>query len=167
MMASNIFDILDPTLTGAAQDLAPTNESYTGLPPNYREKLLGNIMPQLTQATQNMPYQINQFYDQAMGGYRQQLNNALKTNIPMAVNNLSNRGVLDSTVASNTLGNVTGAAMQDFSTKGYQAAMQKAQMQSQLPAMLSQIAGLGSSTTSRYRDPTALLKIITDLLGDI
>lgn len=82
----------------------------------------------------------------ALSGYQQQLNNYLKNMIPKDINQLANRGVLNSTVASDTLAGTLSRGATDASTRGYEtlmaAAGQKANLSSQaaLQASASQSA---------------------------
>ena len=75
---------------------------YSGLPESYRNQLLGFVMPQLQQGVENMPRNIDKYTNQALGSYQQQLQSSLKTMIPRQINQLAKRGVLDSSVASDT-----------------------------------------------------------------
>jgi len=82
----------------------------------------------------------------ALSGYQQQLSNYLKNMIPKDINQLANRGILSSTVASDTLAGTLSRGATDASTKGYEtlmaAAGQKANLSSQaaLQASASQSA---------------------------
>ena len=145
-------------------DIFPSSSGYSGLPPQYRDQLLESIIPQLTSSAKNMPGQIDNYFNESMNAYKQQMNNTLKTNIPSAVNNLSNRGVLDSRVASDTLGNVASNANQDFATQSYGAALEAAKLKAMLPTLLSQIAGIGSSSATMSQDPTQMYQIFAQLM---
>lgn len=145
-------------------EVYPSSTSYSGLPSDYTNKLLSSLMPSMVRSVKNYPGQVNKMYDAAMTGYGEQLRNQLKTNIPSAINNLANRGVLDSTVASKTLADVTQQANRDYAEKGYQAAMTKAAMQAQAPTLLAQIAQLGASSQTKYTDPTEMYKVMAQLL---
>jgi hypothetical protein len=121
-------------------------KTYSGLPAQYQEMLLQAIMPMLLQQTTNMPQNLDQYTGEALGAYQQMMNNALKQNIPTAIANLANRGILNSTEGQKILGNVYSSAATDAAGKGYQTAMQAALAKANMPTILSQIAQLGQTS---------------------
>jgi hypothetical protein len=136
---------------------------YSGLPESYRDQLLGFVMPQLQQSVTNMPGNIDQFTNDALGGYRQQLDRSLKEMIPQQINQLANRGVLDSSVASDTLSKTISQAATQSATKGYQTSMEAARMKTQIPTTLAGILQLGQSS----QDPTVMYRTMADLLANL
>lgn len=78
---------------------------------------------------------IDESTQNALGIYQQQLNDYLGEAIPGEINQLANRGVLDSSVAGDTLAQTAALGAQQASTKGYEtlmnAAQQKAGLQQQ------------------------------------
>jgi hypothetical protein len=142
-------------------DIMPT--SRTGLPSKYQDQLLASLMPEILSAIQNMSGNIDTYTNEALGSYQQQMQNALQKNIPTAIGNLSNRGILNSTEGQNILGNVYSAAATDAAGKGYETAMQAALLKSQMPTTLSSIGSqLGTSSTAS--DPTVMYRTMADLI---
>ena len=136
---------------------------YSGLPKSYRDQLLGFVMPQLQQGVENMPRNINQYTNEALGTYQQQLQNSLKTMIPRQINQLANRGVLDSSVASDTLSQTISQAATQSATKGYETAMQAALMKANIPTTLSGLLQYGQSS----QDPTVMYQTMAQLLASL
>jgi hypothetical protein len=146
-----------------------SSNTYSGLPGNYQNELLKTLMPQLNSSIKNMPGNIDDYTNQALGSYQMALQNALRTNIPTAINSLANRGIINSTEGQRILSGVNSSAAIDASTKGYQTAMEAAKLKAAIPSMLAQIGELGksSSTTSQnyQSDPTAMYQIIASMLN--
>jgi len=136
---------------------------YSGLPESYRNQLLGFVMPGLEQSVKDMPKRIDQYTNQAMGSYQQQLQNSLKTMIPRQINQLANRGVLDSSVASDTLSQTISQAATQSATKGYETAMQAALMKVNIPTTLTGLLQYGQSS----QDPTVMYQTMAQLLASL
>ena len=136
---------------------------YSGLPESYRDQLLSFVMPQLQSSVQNMPRNIDTFTNQALGSYRQELDRAMKEMIPREINQLANRGVLNSSVASDTLSQATSRAATQSATKGYETAMQGALMKNQIPNTLSGLLTYGVSN----QDPTVMYRTMAQLLASL
>jgi hypothetical protein len=137
---------------GSNSQNASTNASnqassnYSGLPGSYQESLLSAIMPQLTNAATNMGKNYDDYTNQALGSYQQVMNAALKKNLPAALANLSNRGILNSTEGQGIMGNVLSTAALDASNKGYTTAMEAAKLKANMPSILAQLADLGKTS---------------------
>ena len=158
-----VFDIP----TGLA--VTSNSSSYQGLPGSYRDKLLETLIPQLGDSAMNMPKNIDDATEGAYGSYRTQLKNVLDNYVPTVVNNLANRGVLDSTVASNAIQETQSKAIHDFANQGYDAAVQNALLKTQIPEMLTKMAQLGtfSKSTSNSNDPVAIYNTMSGLLKEM
>lgn len=158
------LDIMPTTVSGSS------SSSYSGLPTEYRDQLLSALMPQLISSMEGMEGNIDRYTGEALGSYQQMMQNAMRTNMPQAIDALTNRGILSSTMGENIMGNVQSAAAIDASNKGYQTAMQAALLKANMPSVLGQIGQLGSytqsrgSTSSRTEDPTRMYAIMADLL---
>jgi hypothetical protein len=155
LQASNSNEFMLPR----GEDVKP----YSGLPESYRDQLLSFVMPQLQQGVQNLPGNIDKYTGEALGGYRQELDNALKEMIPKYLQNFAKRGVLSSTVASDTLGKAVSNAAVQSSTKGYQTAMEAAKWKTQIPNTLGGLLEYGRST----EDPTVMYRTMADLLASL
>ena len=158
------LDIMPTTQSGGS------SSSYSGLPAQYRDQLLSALMPQLTSSITGMEGNIDQYTNQALGSYQQMMQNALRSNVPKGVEALANRGIMSSTMGENVMGNVYSAAAIDASNKGYETAMQAALLKANMPSVLADMGQLGSYTqssgsdNSRTEDPTAMYRIMADLL---
>jgi len=145
-----------------------TESSYSGLSGGYGQGLLRSLMPQLQTSIANMPGNIDRYTGQALGGYQQMMQDALRRNIPTAIGNLANRGIISSTEGQRVLSDVYSSAAIDAANKGYQTAMQTALLKANIPSVLGQIAELGkiSTTTGRtyQEDPTRMYSIAADLI---
>ena len=145
-----------------------TESSYTGLPESYGQSLLQSLMPQLLSSIADMPGNIDIYTGQALGSYQQMMQDALRKNIPSAIGNLANRGVISSTEGQRALSDVYSSAAIDAANKGYQTAMQAALLKANIPSVLAQIGELGKVTTSTgmtyEEDPTQMYSIVADLI---
>jgi len=130
----------------SANQSASNSSNYAGLQPKYRDILMNAITPQLTNAVGNMSANYDDYTNQALGSYQQMMNNALKQNIPAALRNMANRGIINSTEGQNIMGNVYSSAAQDAAGKGYETAMQAALLKANMPTVLAQLADLGKSS---------------------
>lgn len=142
----------------------PTDlQPYSGLPENYRDQLLSFVMPQLQNQVQNQSRNIDRYAQNAQRGYGQELNRTLKEMIPRQINQLANRGVLDSTVASNTLSQSISQAATASASKGYETAMNAALMKANIPNTLSGLLQYGQSS----QDPTVMYRTMAELLANL
>ena len=145
-----------------------TESSYAGLPGGYGQSLLQSLMPQLQTSIADMPGNIDRYTGQALGGYQQMMQDALRRNIPVAIGNLANRGIISSTEGQRVLSDVYSSAAIDAANKGYQTAMQAALLKANIPSVLAQIGELGRVTTGTGRtyqeDPTRMYSIAADLI---
>lgn len=136
---------------------------YSGLPEGYRDQLLRFVMPQLQSSVTDFSSNVDTFSNNALGTYKQELQNYLKEIIPKQVGNLANRGILSSTVAENTLSDTFSKAATQSATKGYQTAQRAAELKLQLPTTLAGMLQYGMSS----QDPTVMYRTLADLLASI
>jgi hypothetical protein len=153
-----------PAAPGSAPFEMPTDiMPYSGLPESYRDQLLSFVMPQLQSGVENMSGNIDEFTNQALGSYQQQLQSSLKTMIPNQINQLANRGILSSSVASDTLSQTMSQAATQSATKGYETAMQAALMKANIPTTLAGLLQYGRSD----QDPTVMYQTMAQLLASL
>jgi hypothetical protein len=157
-------------------DIMPTtsqsssSSSYAGLPGRYQEQLLSALIPQLNSAITNMPGNIDEYTNQALGSYNATMDNALRTNIPLALRKLANRNILNSTEGQKVLSGVMSTAAMDAANKGYETGKLAAQLKANMPSILAQIGDLGKSSTSttsstaQSSDPTQMYKTMASLI---
>jgi hypothetical protein len=153
-------------------DIMPTSSSastsYSGLPASYQDELLKSLMPQLNTAITDMPGNIDKYTGEALGSYQQMMQNALRKNIPQAIAQLANRGIISSTEGNKILAEVMSNAATDASTKGYTTAMQAALQKAGMPSILASMADLGKSNTSSsasyQEDPTVMYRTLASTI---
>ena len=157
--------------SGSSSSSSSKSKQYSGLPSKWRDYALKTTLPMMGSIMGDLPQYVDQWANQGLMKYQQQLNNAVKTALPGMVNQLANRGVLSSTVASDAIGNMMNKAMQDFAQKGYDTAAKTAQLKFQIPLMAGQLASSlgryskgqsssGSSSSSSSYDNSALIGLM-------
>jgi len=147
------------------------NQSYNGIGSEYSNALMSALMPNLIDQIKNRNQYIDQYTGEALGTYQQQLMNYLKQNIPAAISQLANRGIISSTEGNKILANVMSTAARDASTKGYETAMQAAMKKAETPFLLGNLAHLGQFTNSTgvsyQEDPTVMYRTIAELIKNM
>ena len=151
--------------TGTTNEFVfPTGEEvkpYSGLPESYRDQLLSFMMPQLQSGVQNMEGNIDDYTQNALGTYRNEFNQYINDAIPKQVRNLGKRGILNSSVASDTLSQTYSDALRKSSGMGYQTAMEAAKMKTQIPQSIGSLLQYGQYS----EDPTVMYKTLAGLLA--
>lgn len=160
------------SVSSGSSSSSSNSHNYSGLPTDYRDTLLAGVMPQLDTGVSQMIGNADNYAKQAQNQYSYMMQNALQPAIRQAINNLAGRGVLSSTVASDSIGRVASDAMLQAGQKGYEAAMQAALMKFSIPEILAKIADLGrytegtstssssSSNSSYSEDPSSIYGLI-------
>lgn len=140
--------------------------SRSGLDPDLIKKMTEMVYPQLEQSLTGYSATIDDLMQQALGIYNTQLDRALKTAIPRAVNILSERGILHGTEAQKILAQIAKEAAMESATKGYETALQAATRKLAMPEMLRSILGgtTVSEATSITTDESAPYKIMAGLI---
>jgi hypothetical protein len=162
-------DVNDWTQVDAGLDL-PSNffnlmpTSRSGM--DYGSPIWQGIGPQMLNLGADMPNMIDQYTEQAYGNYNNMMRNALGKQGSLLqgnLNELNNRGILNSSVAGDVLSKASVPLLQGIGDKAWQTGMGAAKMQMGVPALLADIANTarisrssGSSTsTSQTTDPLA------------
>jgi hypothetical protein len=152
-------DFTNEMIFPKGEDVKP----YSGLPESYRDQLLGFAMPQLQSGVENMAGNIDDYTQNALGTYRQEFNQYINDAIPKQLRNLGKRGILDSSVAENTLSQTYSDALRRSSGMGYQTAMEAAKMKTQIPQTIGNLLQYGQYS----EDPTVMYKTIAGLLANM
>ena len=142
----------------------PTGEEvkpYSGLPESYRNQLLSFTMPALQSGVENMEGNIDDYTQNALGTYRNEFNQYINDAIPKQLRSLGKRGILDSSVAENTLSQTYSDALRKSSGMGYNTAMEAAKMKTQIPQTLGNLLQYGQYS----EDPTVMYKTLAGLLA--
>jgi len=86
------------------------NQSFSGLAGGQADPFLQQLMPVLNNSIANMEGNIDAYTNQAMGSYQNMFGNMLRNQMPTAVGNLANRGIMSSTAGSDAMGRVMSDA---------------------------------------------------------
>lgn len=140
-------------------------KSYSGILKELQQAISGALIPELQASITGLANRPRQYTEEAKKLYQSIIGTALKDQIPGVINNLANRGVLSSSVASDTLSDVAAQIALNSGTKGYEAAMQEAVMGLQVPQILGQLAG--TTQYSEYADPSARERLMVTLLQNL
>jgi hypothetical protein len=142
------------------------NLSSSGV--NWQGPLAGSILDQLVSASQQVPGLAEQIPDELASYYDQTMQNALG---PQAfqgtLNNLAERGMLDSSVASDAMAQTASDLIRDIGDKAYQSQLAGLRTQMDVPSILGEIAGLGDRTESvgLNSNPLAPYQLMANVLG--
>ena len=141
-------------------DKYPWSQSYSGLPPDYRDMVAQRAVPLMLDTVEKLPGQINKYESTSLGElgpafdqagedfqsrvttalenidkynklasryYRKEGEHAIGDMLPGVLNNLASRNVLQSSVASDTIGAAASEIVKEYASKGYESAMATAQ----------------------------------------
>jgi hypothetical protein len=136
---------------------------YSGLPEGYRDQLLSFAMPQLQDSVQNLPQNIDDYTQNALSTYRQELDRALKEMMPAQIGKLANRGILNSSMGENILSQTYSDAARKSAGLGYNTAMEAAKMKTEIPTTVGQLLQYGQYS----EDPTVMYKTLAGLLANM
>ena len=136
---------------------------YSGLPESYRDTLLSFVMPQLQDSVANMPKNIDDYTQNALGSYRQEFDRMIKEMLPKQIGRLANRGILNSSVASDTMSKAVSDMASESASKGYETAMKSALLKVGIPDTLAGLLQYGQSS----QDPTVMYRTMADLLVNL
>jgi hypothetical protein len=156
-----LIDIAQPTEPPEIfrPDLFPT--SRAGIGQDYIDQIMTAVVPQLTQSIENREQNIDDFTGQAVGLSRNVSRDLLGDTLQSMLGNLSNRGILNSTVASESLGTATGDVLKNISNQVYQAGMEGAKLKLGTPDLLGQLSQLGQ--VSESQDPSVPQRILASV----
>jgi len=168
----NVPTDLFPSTNQSSQSSGSSN-SRSGI--NFQSPVTAAIMPDLIRSGQNLQGNVD-----AMGGrlqdlYANQMRRAFDpNNFQGLLNRLSNRGVMDSSIAENTLAQAGSMASKAIADKAFESNLAQSQAQLQVPNILAGIAGLGqesvsegtqaASSQSSTQDPLAPYQLMADYM---
>ena len=134
------------------------SSSYSGIGADNQSELMGAVLPQLTNSMTNYRSDIDKSTKAAQEGFTSMNKQAMTSGLQSILNNLASRGMLNSSVASDTISKGMTDITNTNSDKYFQAAMQNAVMKAEEPTMLAKIASLGSySQSSNPLEPYELM----------
>lgn len=124
------------------------SKSYSGIGSVYQKELMDSILPQLKASFQNYGANIDKSTKAAQEGFTSMNKRAMTSGLQDILNNLSNRGMLNSSVASDAISKGMTDLTSANSDKAFQAAMQNAILKAEEPQLLARIASLGNYSES-------------------
>ncbi len=122
------------------------NESQAGI--NWDTDFMKGLTPELEASYQNLPQNIDDWMNAAQQGYQSDTQRMLNQYLPQQIEQLSARGILDSSMAEGALSNLASDLAQSGAQQGYQTAAEAAKLKTNIPALLAQLAQLGQESTS-------------------
>jgi hypothetical protein len=145
-----------PAVDAVSQGAGPRS----GLPEKYQESLLSSIIPELIKASQSYKSDVDKGMQDAQGMYKAITDQLSKETLPGVLNDLANRNVIDSSIASDAIAKANSNIATTAGIQAYQSGVDAAKLKSQYPQILAQIASLGSSST----DDLQKYKLLSDVL---
>lgn len=159
---------IDPTTADIFQpEKFPTSTSYSGLPQTFTGPLLEGLLPQLQQATTDLPGQIGEWTEQAKALSQSASRNLLEGAMTNQLADLAKRGVLQSSVAEKALGRAGGEVARGLGQEMAQIGMQGATLGTQVPGILAGIANLGQYSQAQNIDPLAPYQLYADFISGL
>jgi hypothetical protein len=122
--------------------------SYSGLPPEYQQQLLKDIIPRLLDSFKNYRSDIDQSTKAAQDLYGQMSRGAMKEGAQGILQDLANRNIFKGNVVDDAYAKGMSRIADQYANKGFESAMAGSAMKANEPSMLGQVAGLGSSSES-------------------
>lgn len=138
-------DLFQPTL-------APVSTSRSGISQGDIDKIMAMVMPGLEGSIKDMPGQISKYVANSKEAGQAAGRQGLKDVENNLVGDLMQRGIIGSNIASDTIGRAAGAVAKGVSDQNYDAEMQGAKMNMDIPEILAKIASLGSYSESSNTD---------------
>ena len=135
---------LQPAIDALNENAGPRS----GLPEKYQTQLLDSVIPKLTSAVDNYRNDINASTEKAGKLYQGIADQTLKKNLQTTLNDLAKKNVLTSSVASDALAKAGTDAALTSAMQAYQQGIDTANLQANIPTILTNIASLGSSSTN-------------------
>ena len=142
--------LLENTPTDPIQLFQPDlfQSSRSGLPEEFQSQLLSNIIPKLLSSTDTFRSDIDTSTKAASELFGSLSKNAIGKDATRILNELAERNVLDSSVASDTLSKSFSNIATEGAGRGFEAASLAAAQKAREPELLASIATLGQASTS-------------------
>jgi hypothetical protein len=128
--------------TSSGQSLSGNN-SFSGLDAKNRNKVLESTIPKLVDSVNNYESNIDKSTGAAQEMFNSQSRNTIRNNLQGILNNLASKNMLNSSVASDSIGNSMSNLARTGAEKGFEAAMTGAALKAQLPQLLGNLINLG------------------------
>jgi len=148
-------------------DKVPTTSSYSGLPEWFSSDLLTKLLPELTNSFTDLPGQIDEWTEKNLASSASASKNLLDGHMTNLLADLSKRGMLGgegSSVASDAMANLGTQVAKNQTVTDLATTAAGAAQKFQVPGVLGQLAGLGTSSTSQSSDPLAPYQLYSNML---
>lgn len=157
----NFPDLFQPDLYSTSR-----SSSFSGLAKKYRKQIGNTLVPEMVQKATELPETIDKYTQNAADLYQRLSRRALEDAQGSILNNLANRNVLNSSVASDAISKSIKDIVPTFADRGYQAAMEGAKMQATVPSILGQLASLAkySTASGSSQDPLEPYKLLSNFV---
>lgn len=143
-------------------DLASTSSSLSNTASaglsgiDWSSQLAQSLLPSLISTGQALPGLADSIADTLQGRY----SNLMRTGLgPGAfqgtLNDLANRGMINSTTGANTLSDLAGSIMQNIAQQGWTSQLAQQQAQMEVPGMLANLIDLARTTSNASQSGTA------------
>ena len=125
-----------------------SGNSFSGLPQEYGTSILQNTVPTMNNLVKNYPQYAQQAMDDSMNSYGSLMKSAYQSVLPSVLNDLAGKNVLNSSVASDAIGNAANTVMSAIEPQAYNASANYFNTMANAPTMLGNIAQLGQYSES-------------------
>ncbi len=133
-------------------DLFPESGSTSGLDKEVIDQLMSLVMPGFETSLKDMPANIERYVQGAKDSAEATGKETLERNQNDVVAQMIQKGMIQSDVAVDALGQSQADVAKSVSDKAYDAEMKGAQLQMTIPQILTQVADLGKSSESYSKD---------------
>jgi hypothetical protein len=135
--------------------------SYSGLGNQYLDQLMPTLIDDLLASIQGFDANVDKTYKAAMDVNNLNTKDLLSGVLEGTVNNMSGRGILDSSITSDAIGTATGEVLKNVQNQNMQAGLEAAKMHLSKPSLLSDLTKLGQYSYSE--DPSVPVKTLASL----
>ena len=147
--------------TGTSFDIPLDVYSRSGLPKQHQENLLSSIMPQLIGATGNLTNLATNPNNSMIGRTLRAGKDVTTNTMGGMLSKLAGRGLMDSQTGKDAIKELgMGLNEQIYG----QLAGKQYDLQTQLPGILANIAGLGQSTENPFQPYQSVLSLIQSMM---
>ena len=139
------------TSTPQLWDPSKYSQSYSGLGKQNTKDLIANIFPELFSSVKNFKSNVDSSLNKSLGFNAQMGQDLLKPLMQSSINSLASKGILNSSIASNAMGNVSKGLLEKVQNQNLQAGIAASKIKAGEPSMLGQL--LNSTKYTQQSDP--------------
>lgn len=124
-----------------------SSSSRSGI--NWDQEIAAGMLPHLLETGGNLPGVVDRMGQTLQDQYNNTMRRALQPDaFQGTLNQLANRGVLDSNIASDALASATKGISKNIADQGFNSQLAQQQAQMQVPSILANLAALAQETKS-------------------